>query len=248
MLITVLVAAALYGTLTTLFLRGFLLTKREITEKSTETDFPYRGFADRIDSPNGVFLFVVDALRLDMMVEQFEPLAPTDAGRALVYNRLTTLHRLMKEQPSHAALFTFRADPPTVTSQRLQALTTGGMPTFLEIRGNMGASRVVEDSWLGQLAARGGRTVHMGDDTWQSLYPDMFNVSFPIDSFNTKDIRGVDDGIESHLFEEMQQPWDLFVAHFLGVDHVGHTHSAFHPLMQERLDRMDALLSEVVER
>lgn len=234
-----------YLGLVSLFLRGFLLTKHEVTEKSTGSDFPLQDLADRIGSPNGVFLFVVDALRLDFMVDHPEPLHP---GRAVAYNRLSTVRRLLQEQPARTALFTFRADPPTVTSQRLQALTTGGMPTFLDIRGNMGASTVVEDSWPVQLAASGKRMVHMGDDTWLSLYPDVFNVSFPFDSFNTKDIHGVDNGIESHLFEEMEQPWDLFVAHFLGVDHVGHTHSAFHPLMQERLDRMDVLLAGIVER
>ena len=38
------------------------------------------------------------------------------------YNRLTNMHRLLRRNASQTALFGFRADPPTVTSQRLKGL------------------------------------------------------------------------------------------------------------------------------
>ena len=107
----------------------------------------------------------------------------------------------------------------------------------------------------------------MGDDTWESLFPQTFHVSVPFDSFNTKDIDTVDDGIEGLLFDylpghknknksknqknhkknnkskssnnhnhnsssnntsksrsnnNITTDWNLLVAHFLGVDHIGH--------------------------
>ena len=107
----------------------------------------------------------------------------------------------------------------------------------------------------------------MGDDTWESLFPQTFHVSVPFDSFNTKDIDTVDDGIEGLLFDylpghknqnknksqknrkknnnskssnnsnsnsnsnntsksrannNITPDWNLLVAHFLGVDHIGH--------------------------
>ena len=45
-----------------------------------------------------------------------------------------------------------------------------------------------------------------------------------------------------------QVEWDLFIAHFLGVDHIGHSFSAHHVLMGDRLSRMDDLLLKVIDR
>ena len=128
----------------------------------------------------------------------------------------------------------------------------------------------------------------MGDDTWESLFPQTFHVSVPFDSFNTKDIDTVDDGIEGLLFDylpghtrqknqgqksnskssvsnsgnnskhnnskhnnnvsnNITADWSLLVAHFLGVDHIGHSYSATHPLMAQRLTRMDDVLHQVIE-
>jgi len=39
--------------------------------------------------------------------------------------------------------------------------------------------------------------------------------------------------------------WDVLVAHFLGVDHVGHTHGPTHHAMQSKLHQMDNVLSDV---
>lgn len=229
------------------FLRGFLLTKRELLKYSTGNEFCLECHAEATAAPTAVFLFVIDALRLDFMRQV--DFADDDSIRELPYNRLRTISRLLRENRSHSRIFGFRADPPTVTAQRLQALTTGGLPTFLDIRRNMNAARILEDNWISQLRAKEGRRlVYMGDDTWQSLFPDAFDVFVPFPSFNTRDIFGVDDGIEEHLFVQLEQRWDLFIAHFLGVDHVGHTYSAFHPAMSERLDRMDNLLARVIDR
>lgn len=243
------VAVLLYALGMGLFLNGFLLTKREIQRRSSAYDFhSLRGPAASLQQPSAVFLFVVDALRLDFMQEM--NVSAADSQSAISYNRFTTVHQLLRENASHAALFGFRADPPTVTAQRLQALTAGGIPTFLDIRSNMDAARMAEDNWVAQLRAQGQRhLVFLGDDTWEALLPGLFDVSRPFYSFNTRDLYSADDGIERNLFKEMDRaPWDLMVAHFLGVDHVGHTHSAFHPIMRERLDRMDALVHEVIER
>ena len=41
--------------------------------------------------------------------------------------------------------------------------------------------------------------------------------------------------------------WDVLIAHFLGVDHVGHTFGPSHPAMAAKLTQMDAALRDVVE-
>lgn len=41
--------------------------------------------------------------------------------------------------------------------------------------------------------------------------------------------------------------WDVMISHFLGVDHIGHTHNAHHSFMTSRLKKMDKLACEVIK-
>ena len=126
----------------------------------------------------------------------------------------------------------------------------------------MQSPAVVEDNIIDQLVAKDKILVFTGDDTWHSLFPRQFHVDIPFDSLDTKDLFTVDDGIENYLnrcffakntsLSETVDPtclgndWDLFVVHFLGADHIGHTHSAHHELMGQRLQRMDVLLKRCI--
>ncbi|CAN0041921.1 unnamed protein product, partial [Scytosiphon promiscuus] len=93
-----------------------------------------------------------------------------------------------------------------------------------------------------------GGVVFMGDDTWTSLYPTYFSRSYPFPSFNTRDLHTVDDGVLAHLSTELaRRDWDVLVAHFLGVDHVGHTFGPGSQAMEDKLDQMDAALRTVFE-
>ena len=202
-----------------------------------------------------VFFFIVDALRLDFITGS--PLHDDDGKRHL----LPQMVDLLQNNASQTRFFGFRADPPTVTSQRLKGLTTGSMPTFIDIGSNFDSAKITEDNLVEQFikySMRSGSSmqdlnVFMGDDTWDSLYPSQFNISMPFDSFNTRDLNTVDDGIERNLFKVLRDlrrdrtSYGLFVAHFLGVDHIGHTHTAFHPLMKQRLLRMDSLAAKVIK-
>jgi predicted AlkP superfamily pyrophosphatase or phosphodiesterase len=49
------------------------------------------------------------------------------------YNLMVHMHRLLQRNYSQFRLFGFRADPPTTTSQRLKSITTGTLPTFVDI-------------------------------------------------------------------------------------------------------------------
>lgn len=214
------------------FQRGFFASRSSVdTVSSPPTSSSLPLHAPR---HSRVLLFVVDALRADFVTPAAFPF----------------LHELLQRNATQSALLTVRADPPTTTSQRLKALTTGTLPVFLDVSGNFACDAVREDSWVAQLATQGGRpSVMVGDDTWTRLYPRLFSPwSAPLDSFNTRDLDSVDDGVEARLLPFMRRPegWGLLVAHFLGVDHIGHTHSARHPLMAERLRRMDGLLEQAV--
>lgn len=89
----------------------------------------------------------------------------------------------------------------------------------------------------------------MGDDTWTSLYPNTFNRTFAFPSLIVKDIHTVDNGVVEHLVPTIQGPddWDVIIAHFLGVDHVGHTFGSLHPVMATKLDQMNDVLTSVLE-
>lgn len=61
------------------------------------------------------------------------------------------VRELLQADPSRALLYRFEADPPTTTMQRLKGLTTGSLPTFLDLRQNFHSPAVAEDSLIQQL-------------------------------------------------------------------------------------------------
>ncbi|XP_061409859.1 LOW QUALITY PROTEIN: GPI ethanolamine phosphate transferase 3-like [Lethenteron reissneri] len=246
----------LYCTGLWVFTRGFLLNRSEIVRNSSCADFPA---PPGLPTPPGsatpnrscwsvparyrrAVLVVIDALRLDF--------ATYDAARSEpkpYENRLPALHAALQATPRHARLFRFRADPPTTTMQRLKALATGGLPTFIDVSSNFASARVEEDNLVGQLVSAGRKLVFLGDDTWMGLFPTHFHRAFPFPSLNVRDLHSVDDGILQHLHSEVaKSDWDVIIAHFLGVDHVGHRLGPLHPAMSDKLSQMNEVLSNLL--
>lgn len=59
---------------------------------------------------------------------------------------------------------------------RVKALTTGSVPSFVDLILNFAESDTTsslagQDTWLAQLRARGDKLVFYGDDTWLKLFP-----------------------------------------------------------------------------
>ncbi|XP_033108786.1 GPI ethanolamine phosphate transferase 3-like isoform X2 [Anneissia japonica] len=132
--------------------------------------------------------------------------------------------------------------------QRLKGLTTGSLPTFVDVGNNFASSEVEEDNLIHQLVKAGKNITFMGDDTWESLFAGKFAKSFPFPSFNVKDLHSVDNGIMKHLLPEINQSdWNILIAHFLGVDHCGHRYGPYHSAMGEKLSQMNDVISSVVE-
>ena len=153
------------------------------------------------------------------------------------YNQFPQLHKLLLEDPG-CFLYKSYADPPTTTSQRLKGITTGTIPAFIEFGGNFESAAVTEDNIIRQALEAGKKIAVIGDDTWEKLFPSQLSLSIPFDSFNTMDLDTVDTGVDHALHQLMANntllDYDLVVAHFLGVDHIGHTYNAFDILMGER--------------
>ncbi|KAH6903857.1 phosphoethanolamine N-methyltransferase [Coprinopsis sp. MPI-PUGE-AT-0042] len=223
-----------------LFTRGFLLMRLSLTDISTPN------FKTALQPTHSrAVILVIDALRFDFV----SPDPPTPPS-PFHHNILTLPQRLTKEQPFNSFLFDSHADPPTTTLQRIKGLTTGSLPTFIDVGNNLGASSITEDSIMVQLQRAGKKVAFMGDDTWMSVFPDAFNISHPFPSFDVEDLHTVDEGVIEHLFpllEDPSKPFDFLIGHFLGVDHVGHRAGPDHPLMKAKLQQMEGVLNRVVE-
>ena len=76
--------------------------------------------------------------------------------------------------------FTAHATSPTITMPRVKAMTTGSIPSFLDVILNFAESDTTsslahQDTWLAQLKDKpGGKLTMYGDDTWLKLFPETF--------------------------------------------------------------------------
>ncbi|XP_072697899.1 GPI ethanolamine phosphate transferase 3 isoform X4 [Canis lupus baileyi] len=243
-----------------LFTSGFLLTRLELTNHSSCHEPPDPGslpwgsqgkpgacwMASRFSR---LVLVLVDALRFDFAQPQPSH-GPGEPPVSLPFlGKLNSLQRILEIQPHHARLYQSKADPPTTTMQRLKALTTGSLPTFIDAGSNFASYAIVEDNLIKQLTNAGRHVVFMGDDTWKDLFPGAFSQAFFFPSFNVRDLHTVDNGILEHLYPTMDGgEWDVLIAHFLGVDHCGHKYGPHHPEMAKKLSQMDQVIQGLVER
>ncbi|KAG8982309.1 mannose-ethanolamine phosphotransferase gpi13 [Tulasnella sp. JGI-2019a] len=234
----------IHGSSLYLFTRGFLLTRHAL-ENKTRCQAPGRCTPVPATHSKAVVL-IIDALRFDFISPH--PPSPSDEFH---HGILTLPAELTKSQPDRSFIFNAHSDPPTATLQRIKGITTGSLPTFVDLGSSFGGSSINEDSLIHQAVANGKRVAFMGDDTWETVYPNSFapNMSWPFDSFNVEDLHTVDEGVIKHLFPLLKGQageWDLAIGHFLGVDHVGHRVGPSGPTMRAKLQQMDKVLRQVV--
>lgn len=139
-----------------------------------------------------VVFMVVDALRSDFVYGyesgfHFTQRYGIGHARERLVGHTDDMSSLIR---SGAAIpFTAHATPPTVTMPRVKALTTGSVPSFLDLILNFAESDTTsslanQDTWLAQIRAKGGKLVFYGDDTWLKLFPgDFFARSDGTSSF-----------------------------------------------------------------
>lgn len=95
-----------------------------------------------------VVLIIIDALRYDFAAynaELQETIFPYQ-------NKLLVINQLLKLHPLSTRLYKFIADPPTTTMQRLNALTTGSLPTFIDAGSNFATAEINEDNLIDQVS------------------------------------------------------------------------------------------------
>ena len=173
----------------------------------------------------------------------------------LLSSRLST-------HPNHTSLFLASVDAPTVTMQRIKAITTGGLPTFIDASSNFatfGAS-IREDSWISQISHAApvnnlSGAAFWGDDTWLALFPKEENGmpwvhgAVPESSFDTRDLDSADihssAGLLESLYTRPLPNWRIGILHTLGIDHAGHTFGADSEQMRRKLTDADNLINKV---
>ncbi|XP_017837344.2 GPI ethanolamine phosphate transferase 3 [Drosophila busckii] len=189
-----------------------------------------------------VIILVIDALKYEFGVYK------ENSTESLPYeNKLLAMHELIQQSPEHARLMRFKADPPTTTLQRLKGLTTGSLPTFIDIGSNFASPEINEDNVIDQIVKSGLPAVFLGDSTWTDLYPRRFKRAYAYPSFDIFDLDSVDNQIKQHLPKELaSNDWEVLIAHFLGVDHCGHKHGPMHDEMARKLSEMNQVISSVV--
>ncbi len=196
-------------------------------------------------------IILVDALRYDFTVP-FRPQSGDEQPHHF-HNALPVLYETAVQSPHNAFLRPFIADPPTTTLQRLKGLTTGSLPTLIDAGSNFAGTAIDEDNLIEQLFLAGKKVVHLGDDTWHSLFPGYFepNLTRPYDSFNVWDLHTLDNGVNEHIFPllepDMTGRWDVLIGHYLGVDHAGHRYGPDHPAMTDKLQQMDGVFRRMIE-
>ncbi|KAF7183161.1 hypothetical protein CNMCM7691_002996 [Aspergillus felis] len=186
-----------------------------------------------------VIFMVIDALRSDFVYSKASGFSFTQ--------RRFEINSLIR---SGAALpFTAHASSPTVTMPRLKAMTTGSVPSFLDVILNIAESDTsstlaYQDTWLAQLKAQGGQLVMYGDDTWIKLFPGVFDRSDGTTSFFVSDFTEVDHNVTRHVPRELSQhDWSAFIMHFLGLDHIGHKAGPKSRHMMTKQREMDSIVA-----
>ena len=131
---------------TYLFIQGFLLTRMALPDVSSCRD----STCNLTATHKRLVLLIIDALRFDFVSP--DPPAPS----SLFHHNVLTLPRELSEKyPSQSFLFNSFSDPPTTTLQRIKGITTGSLPTFVDIGSSFGGTSIDEDSLIGQLHAAG---------------------------------------------------------------------------------------------
>lgn len=194
------------------------------------------------DPPNAPFdklvFMVVDALRSDFVFSQESGFAYT---QSLIRDGL-------------AMPFTANARSPTVTMPRLKAMTTGSIPSFVDLilnfnEADTSSTLAAQDTWLAQIReAKKGKLLLFGDDTWLKLFPETFDRHDGTTSFFVSDFTEVDNNVTRNIVPELEnKDWGLMVLHYLGLDHIGHKSGPRSSNMAPKQREMDGIVRSIYE-
>nr|XP_036584863.1 gpi ethanolamine phosphate transferase 2 [Colletotrichum truncatum]KAF6794513.1 gpi ethanolamine phosphate transferase 2 [Colletotrichum truncatum] len=167
-----------------------------------------------------LIFMVVDALRSDFVYSN---------GTGFTYTQ-----ELIRD--GAALPFTANARSPTITMPRIKAITTGSIPSFLDVilnfdEADTSSTLAAQDTWLAQMKTKqSGKLVMYGDDTWLKLFPETFDRA---------------DGTSSFFVSLRNDDWSTLVLHYLGLDHIGHKSGPRSPHMVPKQHEMDNIVKRM---
>ncbi|OAF69799.1 Glycosylphosphatidylinositol-anchor biosynthesis protein 7 [Intoshia linei] len=186
-------------------------------------------------------LIIIDGLRYDFAM--WNETNPKESYK----NRLSILKNLLKF-PKKCQLYKIKCDAPTTTTQRIKAISTGTIPSLVEISQNFISDSVQIDSILYQFFHNKRNLAFMGDDTWHKLFPSFISDEYAFESFDIFDIYSNDVSINSNIDHVFKSMWDFLIVHYLGVDHVGHSFNDInHREMAIVLDGINENIANIVQ-
>ncbi|CAN9381830.1 unnamed protein product [Alternaria alternata] len=210
-------------------------------EELSSSDKMGEGWRKPPEAPFDKLVFmVVDALRSDFVYGE-------ESG-------MTFVQSLIRD--GTALPFTAHATSPTITMPRVKAITTGSIPSFVDVILNFAESDTTstlatQDTWLAQIKAKDygnekGKLVMYGDDTWLKLFPNMFERADGTSSFFVSDFTEVDNNVTRHIPNELlNSDWNAMVMHYLGLDHIGHKAGPKSPNMVPKQIEMDGIVRDI---
>lgn len=142
-----------------LFTSGFLLNKTSLTNNSTcvtnkhdslhsdgyQFEEMHRLEQTCVPQKFKVMLILIDAFRYDFAL--YNESVPEE----YYLNKVPAINNLLLSKPNSTRLYKFIADPPTTTMQRLKALTTGTLPTFIDAGSNFATPEINEDNLIDEV-------------------------------------------------------------------------------------------------
>lgn len=128
-----------------LFTSGFLLSRLSLPNLSA----PNEAYKSQATHSRAVIL-IIDALRFDFIASS--PPSPISPAHHHIF---TLPQELTAQNPRRSFIFDTYVDPPTTTLQRIKGITTGSLPTFVDLGNNFGAASIEEDSLIQQFKLAG---------------------------------------------------------------------------------------------
>ncbi|RNA38083.1 phosphatidylinositol class O [Brachionus plicatilis] len=212
------------------FSNGFLIRRISLENSSTRSYPSLKKF-------NKSIILFIDALRFDFIF-----------GNKNGLFGIQILEQLVQE--GEARLLKFIADPPTTTMQRIKALMTGSLPTFVDAGSNFDSYLVQEDNIISQMHNHNLSVVILGDDTWLSLFSaEQIHEHHTYPSFNIKDLDTNDENVDREIskFFTLKPHWNLLIAHYLGIDHCGHSFGPNSPVLKRKLTDINNSIKKVID-
>lgn len=98
---------------------------------------------------------------------------------SIIRNHYSQFRSLIRD--GSAIPFTANARSPTVTMPRIKSMTTGSIPSFVDLilnfdEADTSSTLAAQDTWLAQMKDKDmGKLLMYGDDTWLKLFPNTFD-------------------------------------------------------------------------